>query len=147
MENILKFTKKSMYNIESKWILIPTLDWFTVVIQFVHCTYTDILVMLCFRILTVNIVLTQTSASRTENTDISFLNLTPYILSLIHRTEQQIKHSTSDCFRQFLLVENDCRISTRKYITPLRFKMTGDYHFFLYLYIIYIKDKKVSKPV
>jgi len=36
MENILKFTKKSMYNIESKWILRPTLDWFTVVIQFVH---------------------------------------------------------------------------------------------------------------
>ena len=88
MENILKFTKKGMYNIESKWILRPTLDWFTVVIQFVHCTYTDILVMFCFRILTVNtsIVLTQTSASRTENTDISFLNLTPYLLSLIHRT-------------------------------------------------------------
>lgn len=60
-------------------------------IRLVHCcytvcTYTDILVMLCFRILTVNIVLTQTSASRTENTDISFLNLTPYILSLIHGT-------------------------------------------------------------
>lgn len=57
-------------------------------IRLVHCcytvcTYTDILVMFCFRILTVNtsIVLTQTSASRTENTDISFLNLTPFIFN------------------------------------------------------------------